>query len=149
MARQTYSNLISILKTKIQGIKDDNSVVIFDEVFDYGESNFSKYPAAVIIERAGTGDTIDTHRNERTFQFSIFLYQEMSNAGKSKSEAAGVMRRAVDKVMEAFDIDPTLSSEVVKVEVVPVSIDFSVRQGVFIFAEFDIKIVALVNNYNV
>lgn len=148
MSRTTYTNLISALKTKITNlVYSGTSDKIFSEVFDYGEGNFTKYPVAVIKEMAGDGSFLDSSRNERTFEFSITLYQEISDQGKSKSEAANIMRGCVDAVIEAFDTDLTLSGVVMKIEVVPVSIDVSIRQGVFSFAEFRIKVVNIVNNF--
>lgn len=148
MSRQTYTNLISALKTKITNlVYSGTSNKIFSEVFDYGEGKFTKYPVAVIKEMAGEGSFLDSARNQRTFEFSLTLYQEISDEGKSKSEAAAIMRSCVDAVIEAFDTDLTLGGESMKIEVVPVSIDVSVGQGVFSFAEFRIKVVDIVNNF--
>ena len=147
MSRTTYTNLISALKTKISNLAYTSGDKIFSEVFDYGEGNFTKYPVAVIKEIAGEGSFADNARNERVFEFSITLFQEISDTGKSKEEAAQIMRGCVDEVIEAFDTDLTLSGSAIKIEVVPVSIDVSIRQGVFSFAEFRIKVVNLVNNF--
>lgn len=148
MSRQNYTNLISEIKTKIENlVYSGTSDKIFSEVYDYGEGKFTKYPVAVIKEVAGEGSFLDSGRNERVFEFSIALFQEISDEGKSKSEAAQIMRGCVDAVIQAFDTDLTLGGEAMKVEVVPVAIDVSIRQGVFSFAEFRIKVVSIVNNF--
>ena len=142
MSRQTYENLIEIIKTKLEGISE------LIEVLAYGESQFSGYPSATIQISAGEGVAKDTARNERIFEFDIDLYQEYSEGGKTKLEATNTMIKAIDKVIEAFDIDNNFGGQVVVVEVIPLRLDTTVRSGVFLFAQFKIRCHDLVNNYN-
>jgi hypothetical protein len=144
---QTYTNLISKLKAKLEALKDGNDVAIFKNVFDYAEGDFSGYPSATIVEKGGAGQTIDTHRTERAFTFEITLYQEQSQAGKTKSEAATIMRSIVDQVIQSFDEDPQLGGEVMRVVVVDVVLDFAVKQGTFNFARFTVQCNDLVNTH--
>lgn len=145
---QTYANLISLLKTKLEGLKDVNNATIFKAVYAYGENEFSGFPCAVILDKGGGGQVIDTNRIERAFTFDIFLYQEQSQAGKTKSEAAVNLRRVVDQVIQSFDQDPQLNDNVMRVLVVDVSLDFTSRNGTFNFARFTVQLNDLVNNYS-
>jgi hypothetical protein len=146
MSRQTYENLISVLKAKLEGIKIDNKTVLY-AVHDYTEGQFEGYPSANIRVSGGEGEYADTARNQREFIFNIDLYQELDESGKSKEEATEAMVLAIDKIMEAFDTDIDLGGECSFVRVIPVLLDTSVRSGVFLFATFEIHIVSLVNNY--
>ena len=145
---QTYANLISKIKTKLEGLKDVNNVAIFKAVYDHGEGDFSGYPCAVITDKGGGGQIIDTQRIERAFTFEISLYQEQSIAGKSKADAATAMRAVVDQVIQSFDGDPQLGGEVMRVIVADVVLDFLVRQGSFNFARFTIQCNDLVNSHS-
>src|SRR3972149_5971178 len=101
---QTYANLIGLLKTKLEGLLDDDDNAIFKNVYAY----------AVILDKGGAGQVIDTQRIERAFTFDIFLYQEQSKAGKTKSEAATNLRTVVDHVIQSFDQDPQVGGVVVR-----------------------------------
>jgi len=145
---QTYVNLIGLLKTKLEGLLDDDDNAIFKKVYAYGENEFEGYPCAVILDKGGAGQVIDTQRIERAFTFDIFLYQEQSKAGKTKSEAATNLRTVVDHVIQSFDQDPQLGGIVMRVIVVDVSLDFTSRNGTFNFARFTVQLNDLVNNYS-
>lgn len=141
-----YTIVIAKIKAMLTALQADGENV-FGEVHDFGEGKFESYPAAVILDRAGTGQVLDTARNERDFIFRIMLYQEQSAAGKTKAEAAANMRACVDAVMEMFDKNINLDSVVSRVRVVPVNFDFTSRTGTYNFATFDVSAVDLVNNF--
>ena len=145
---QSYTSLIALLKTKLEGLLDVNDEPIFKQVYPYAENEFSGFPCAVIVDKGGSGQVIDTSRIERAFTFEISLYQEQSQAGKSKSEAAVSLRTVVDRVIQSFDQDPQLGSNVMRVIVVDVSVDFSSRSGTFNFAKFTVQLNDLVNSYS-
>ena len=145
---QTYTNLISKLKTKFEGLKDGDNVAIFKAVYDHAEGDFSGYPCAVIVDKGGAGQIIDTQRIERAFTFEVSLYQEQSQAAKTKAEAATIMRSIVDQVIQSFDEDTQLGGEVMRVIVVDVVLDFTIKQGTFNFARFTIQCNDLVNSHS-
>lgn len=147
MSRQTYYNLRSVIKTKLEGLKDDSDNDLLVQVLDYGEGQFTGYPSATVLVSVGDGTEADTARNKRVFEFNVNLYQEYSEGGKTKQEATDVMVKAIDKVIEAFDIDNNLNGQVVYVEVIPLLLDTMVRSGVFLFATFKIRCHDLVNKY--
>lgn len=147
MSRQTYYNLRSVIKTKLQGLNDDDGDDLLVDVLDYGEGQFTGYPSATLLVSVGDGEPRDTARNERVFEFNLNLYEEYSEKGKTKQEATDSMIKAIDKVMEAFDTDNNLSGNVISVEVIPLVLDVAVKSGVFLFATFKIRCHDLVNNY--
>jgi len=142
----TIEGIKALLKTKIESLKI-GGVDIFGEVFDYAEGNFSNYPVAVITPAGGTGEVIDTHRIERTFNFTVKLYQEQSKAGKTKEEADEIMTKASDAILLAFDQDEDLSGEIEVVRVVDFVLDFKVGAGTFNFATYNINCVVIVPDY--
>ena len=144
--KTTIVDIKALLVTKIEGIKVGADSV-FGQVTDYATGDFTKYPAVVIRPIGGTGEYIDTARNERTFTFTIDLYQEQSEVGKSKEEATDILESVVDKLLVAFDQDKTLGNEVQTVEVVEMRFDFDNRKGTYNFASFDINCVVVVNNF--
>jgi hypothetical protein len=144
--KTTIVEIKALIKDKIDNIKIDGDS-IFGEVTDYAKGDFNGYPAVVIRPIGGEGNYIDTARNERTFNFTIDLYQEQSEEGKSKEEASDIMELAVDKVLEAFDQDKTLGNEVQTVHVVEMRFDFENRKGTYNFASFDVDCVVVVNNF--
>jgi hypothetical protein len=137
----TIDELKTLLKDKMEGL------AVFGEVFPYGQGDFSKYPVCVITPVGGKGNTIDTNRVERTFQFLIKLYQEQSIAGKTKQEADAIMTQISDAILTSFDQDPDLAGEVEIVRVVEFELDFKVAAGTFNFATFRVDCVVIVPNY--
>jgi len=143
----TITGIIALIKTKLAGLKI-NDQEIFGAVFDYADGDFKKFPACVVTETGGKGEVMDTHRNVRTHEFEIKLYQEQSRAGSTKKEAADLMRAITDEVLEAFDKDKDLSGEVDIIRVVEFDTNFKVAAGTFNFATFKVEVVVLVLNHN-
>jgi hypothetical protein len=147
MASTTLTSIIELLKTKVAALKN-GTAPIFTEVLKSASGNFSAgFPAARIYETGGDGAVADTHRNQRTFNFTIKLYQEQSQSGKTADEAATIMRAATDAVITAFDQDKDLNREVMIVRVVSFTTDFSVQKGTFNFATIRVDVVVLVHSY--
>jgi hypothetical protein len=137
----TITEILALIKAKLVALD------IFGVVVDYSDGNFTKFPAAVVTEEGGTGEVLDTHRNARTFSFTIKLYQEQSEAGKTQEEAAEIMRTCSDAILTAFDKDKDLSGSVEIVRVVEFNTDFKVAAGTFNFATFRVEAVVIVPNY--
>jgi len=144
--KTTIVDIKALIVTKIQSIKVGSDSV-FGQVTDYATGDFTKYPAVVVRPVGGAGEYVDTARNERTFSFVVDLYQEQSEAGKTKEQATDILESVVDKLLIAFDQDKTLGNEVQTVEVVEMRFDFDNRKGTYNFASFDINCVVVVNNF--
>lgn len=143
---QTLAEVILLLETKLKSLHN-GTAPIFGDVFKYAQGDFAKYPVAAVYETGGKGAVIDTHRNQRTYNFTIKLYQEQSKAGKTKAEASLIMRGATDAILTAFDTDKDLGGQVDIVRVVEFDSDFKVAAGTFNFATFRIDVVVLVHSY--
>jgi hypothetical protein len=143
----TMQEIKDLIVAKLQGLTNSQGKVIFGDVFGYAEGDFTKYPAIAITPVAFSGETIDTHRIERTLSFEAKLYQEQSVQGKTKSEADDLMTEAADAVLHAFDIDSDLTDEVQKVEVISGTFDFKTTNGTFNFATFRLDCKIIINNY--
>jgi len=144
--KTTIVEIKALIKAKLESVVDSHGDAMF-QVFDYPNADFQKYPVAVIIDSGMSGIELDTARVERTFHFTIYLYQEQSVAGKNSQEASEAMERASDKIIEAFDQDPYLSNEVEKVRVIEGTFDFKSSAGTFNFATFKVDAVVIVQNY--
>lgn len=144
--KTTLVDIKALLVTKIESIVDGGDS-IFGMIKDYATGDFNKYPAVIIRPTGGTGEYVDTARNERTFTFTIDLYQEQSKQGKTQEEATDIMESAVDKILTAFDQDKTLGNEVQTVEVVEMEFDFSNTKGTYNFASFEVNCVVVVDNF--
>lgn len=146
MDETTLAGVQSALITKIQSLQV-GSEDIFGEVFGYAEGDFTKFPSVVVTFTGGTGSEIDTHRNERIFNFEVRLYQEQSKAAKTKAEANARMTQATDAILIALDKDKDLGGVVKNVRVVEFTTDFKDRPGSWNFATFRIDCVVIVENY--
>ncbi len=118
------------------------------EVIDHPTSDFTKYPAAVATITGGTGQVLDTHRNERTFNFVIRLYQEQSENGKDKYQADQILTDAADAVILAFDQNRDLDGSVEIVRVLEFEINYTQTPGTYNFATFKVEAVVIVPNYS-
>ncbi len=142
----TAEQIRDLIVTKLQALLIGN-VPVFGEVFPYGQGDFTTYPVAVVRPTGGNGIEIDTHRNERTFNFEVTLYQEQTKAGKTKAEANEKMIKAADLVTLMFDQDKDLGGEVQNVKVVKFSYDFRVAAGTYVFATYQVEARVVVPNY--
>lgn len=146
--KTTLEDIRALVVAKLQALKNQRGDSLFGNVFDYANGDFTKYPVAVVLPTGGsTGQGVDTHRIERIFSFQVTLYQEQTQAGKTKSEANDIMTEAVDKVIKAFDQDPDLGGELQIVKVVRMDFNFKVSAGTYVFATFQVDCVVIVPNY--
>jgi len=147
MDETTLAGVQAALITKIQSLQIGGKD-IFGEVFGFREGDFKKFPAVTVTFTGGTGSEIDTHRNERIYNFVISLYQEQSQAAKGKEDAAELMTQATDAILTGFDQDKDLNGVVKNVRVVEFTTDFKERPGSWNFATFRVDCVVIVPNYS-
>lgn len=143
----TIAGVVALLKSKMESLQVSGQTV-FETVLDYADGDFQTYPACTITEDGGRGATQDTHRNVRTHDITIRFYQEQSRAGKTKAEAAAIMRAITDAALIALDTDKTLSGGVDIVKVVSFDTNFRVAAGTFNFATIKVEAQVLVVNHN-
>lgn len=147
---KTYTELKSVIKTKLEAIKGSDDTKLFSAVYGLAETEVAGYPCAFIIEQAGKGDIIDTHRNKREWQFEITIFQEIGN--KTPEQAQTALLDAVDRVLTTFDEDPYLiddsnEEQVEYITVVPAEFEYEAGNGAHHMCKLRVACVNLVNRY--
>jgi hypothetical protein len=104
----------------------------------------------MVIERTGSGNLLDTHRNEREWQFTVIIKQEIGK--KTPEEAYSALLSAVDAVITSFDTDPMLLdsnsvAQAMRVKVVPVDFIYATGDQMFHSAELQVAIADVVNRW--
>lgn len=148
---KSYSTLKTALQTKLNSILGQDDEALFEGVYLTNETDVEGFPVAFIVEVAGSGELLDTHRNEREWQFQIIIHHEIGR--KDPADASDSIIDAVDKVMQSFDQDPMLldtndNAQCKYTKVVPIDIDFGTREIGYSRAVLQVSIVDLVNRYS-
>ena len=120
---KTYASLKTILINKLTALQGTGSVALFAQVAGSNVTEPNGYPLCYVMERRGSGKITDTHRNERTWEFSVVIHYALAN--KTEEQAYAAVLDAVDRVIAMFDADPMLKDsngqeQCKKVEVTPV-----------------------------
>jgi len=102
---RSYTDLKEAIIIKLTDLEDKPSDPLFAVVTGTNESDVDGYPAAFVIQTAGEGQVLDTHRNEREWQFSVVIHQAITPA-KDAEAADVIVLNAVDQVIKSFDEDP-------------------------------------------
>ncbi len=123
---------------------------VFANVYGVRETEANGFPSAWVVENTGSGQIIDTHRNERDWQFDVILHVKVGK--KTPEQAYEVLLDAVDKVITSFDTDPLLldSNNMAQckwVRVIPVDFNSGVQDTPFQEAILSVAIVDIVNRF--
>ena len=149
----SYTSYKSIVISKLQGITVEvgmEDVPIFSAVLGANSKSDEGYPLAFVMEKTGGGSILDTHRNEREWQFDIVIHQEIGR--KTIEEAYAALLDAADRVIDSFDQDPMLKDEHGEhrckwVRVVPVAFEYGTQETAIHRALLTVAIVDVVNRY--
>jgi hypothetical protein len=141
-----YATYTPLLKAKLEALEESAGVALFADVRYGHKKDFIGYPTAEFFKKASTGEVEDTHQNERIWEYTLLLIYEYKGQ-KTHEEVEELMDTTVDKVIEAFDQDPTLSGNCMSIEVAPVNFYDIILEEPFIYAEFSIKIKDFVNHH--
>ena len=122
---------------------------VFANVYGVNETEPEGYPAAWVIENTGGGEILDTHRNQREWQFDVIIHVQI-NEGTTPENAYDMLLDAADRVIADFDEDPMLldsngQAQCQRVQVVPVEFQFGVQDGAFHRSVMTIAVVDIVN----
>ena len=150
-APKTYTGLKNILILKLKGINGQDGGDLFSGVYGVSETNPEGYPCAFVIEKTGGGSILDTHRNEREWQFSVVIHQGI-HKGITPETAYSALLDAADRVITSFDQDPMLKDsngqERCKwVKVVPASFEYASQEVAVHRCLLNVAIVDVVNRY--
>lgn len=95
-------------KTVMQVISNDVDTV--QEVTDYEKVGFRGYPAVTVTCSGNENVFYSSAENERTFLFTIRVYEQLENVPKldsvsdnARQRAEAIVERAVDQILNAFD----------------------------------------------
>lgn len=146
-----YATLKSVIKTKLEALKDGNDKTRIHVVYDYVENNPSGYPFAIISNEGSEGKVLDTVYNERTFEIGLKVFQEISKQGKGIEEAEDLLTTVQDAILVMLDQDPQLSVNDVatceRVEVVPDKKLYEINDSPLVYIEMTIRCIDLVSRY--
>lgn len=150
MATKSYAGLKAIIIAKLTALLGGDSTALFAGVYGVSETKPTGYPCAFVLERTGKGQILDTHRNEREWQFSIVVHQEI---GKKTPELAyAALLDAVDRVITALDQDPMLvdangQAQCKWTRVVPIEFEYANEETLVHRALLTIAVVDVVSRF--
>lgn len=124
---------------------------LFAEVYGVDEPEPTGYPAAFVLENLGRGQILDTHRNEREWQFDVIIELQISDS-RTPEQAYAALLDAVDKTITSFDEDPMLldSNNIAQckwVRVVPAEFIYGTKDTAVHRAILAVAVVDIVNRY--
>lgn len=148
---KTYTSLKAIVIAKLTALQGGDVTKLFANVYGVVETEIDGDPVAYVIENLGGGQIVDTHRNEREWQFDIVIDVKVVE-GRTPEQAYSVLLDAVDKVITSFDEDPMLAdaqgqAQCKWVRVVPAEFAYGVEDGAYHRATISVGIVDIVNRY--
>lgn len=150
-ATKSYTGYKNILIYKLRAILGQDSQTLFAGVYGVNKTNPDGYPCAYVLEKTGSGKILDTHRNEREWQFSVVVHQKVSQ-NRNSEQAYNALLDAVDRVITTLDQDPMLLDENEQAQckwskVVPVAYEYAEQDAPVHRALLTVAIVDLVNRY--
>ena len=154
MPGKSYAGLKAIIVTKLTALMGGDTptpTALFAGVYGVTETEPTGYPACYVVEKTGGGQILDTHRNEREWQFEVQIQVAIAK-NRTPEDAYAALLDAVDRVIESFDQDPMLldvnSQEQCKwVRVVPVEFVFGTQDTAFHRATLTVAVVDIVNRF--
>lgn len=117
-------NISGAIVTKIQGVS--GLVAVYN--YEPDKPTNGGYPFASVTQSAFAGEFGDTIRNLRTYDFTIRVYQERTEAGFGNEKTERLVREMTDEILTAFDMDTTLSGMVKWVKPISGSLDYVDRE---------------------
>lgn len=147
---KSYASLKTALITKLTALVNANSIALFAGVYGVMETAPTGYPCAFVLERTGKGSILDTHRNEREWQFAVIIKQAIGN--QTPEQAYATLLEAADIVITSFDEDPMLldadsQPQCKWVRVVPAEFIYGNGEQAHHSAEMVVAIVDIVNRF--
>ena len=148
---QSYVGYKKILIDKLKALTGVDGSPLFSDVYGVMETEPNGSPYCYVVERVGLGKILDTHRNEREWQFSIVIHQVVDkDLPVEKSDI--VILDASDRVIKSFDTDPMLlgvhgESRCKSVKVVPMEFEYGNIEQPVQRSLLVVSIVDLVNRY--
>ncbi len=103
----TWDNLTTAVKAKLDALSGSGQILA--QVYQYHETAPAGFPAVTFEPSNHNNVAFTTTDNLRGYAFDIIVYQEFSALTMTRDAALGILRRAVDAIVTAFDADINLS----------------------------------------
>lgn len=147
---KSYAGYKAVLIEKISALTGIDGGTLFAGVYGVNEPASDGYPACWVLEKTGSGQILDTHRNEREWQFSIIIHQEIGE--RTPEEAYAALLDAADRVIKSFDRDPMLldahsQARCKWIRVIPLNFEYTQEATSAQRANLTAAIVDVVNRY--
>lgn len=113
----------SKIETKLNEMQTLKTVYDFDSANPDGE-----YPLATMTITDGESEFISTAHNMRSHRFSIRVFQERTEVGQGVESAENISVDVLEEILNAFDMDTTLSGTVKYVAPAEYSTDYEDRE---------------------
>jgi len=148
---QSYVGYKQILIDKLKALNGIDGTKLFTNVYGVAETKPEGSPYCYVIERVGLGKILDTHRNEREWQFSIVIHNVIDK-GSPVEDTGIALLDASDRVIKMFDTDPMLrglhgESQCKMLKVVPMEFEYTNLEQPVQRSLLIVSIVDLVNRY--
>ncbi len=144
-----YTNIKTIIQDKLKALADSNGKTYLKDVFVYNANKSSGFPYATVVQSISEGEIIDNTRVERVYEISVKVFQEISEDGKTNSEAMELMTILEDKIIEMFDNDRQLKVNGVascdRVEIVSVTNDILQNESPYIILDFEVRCIKILD----
>lgn len=147
---QSYVGYKAILMEIMEDLNGNDTTSLFAGVYAVYETEPEGYPVCYVVEKTGEGQILDTHRNQREWQFSLVIHQGIGN--KAPEEAYTALLDATDRVIQALDENPMLKDShgqdrCMFARVVPVTFEYASEESPVHRALLTVAIVDVVNRY--
>ena len=149
MAGKSYLGLKTIVINKLTALQGGDATALFAGVYGVNETEPAGYPACWVVEHLGGGNILDTHRNQREWQFDVIIHVQVGTS-RTPEQAYDALLDAVDRVITSFDEDPMLldvnsQAQCQRVQVVPIDFQFGIQDSAFHRAVLTVAILDVVN----
>jgi len=144
-----YTSIKTVIQDKLKALVDGNGKTYLKDVFVYNANKSSGFPYATVVQSISEGEIIDNTRVERVYEISVKVFQEISEDGKTNSEAMKLMTILEDKIIEMFDNDRQLKVLGVptcdRVEIVSVTNDILQNESPYIILNFEVRCIKILD----
>lgn len=150
MATKSYTGIKAILIEKLTALLGVDGEELFVQVAGSNLTKPDGYPICYVVDKAGGGNIVDTHRNQRIWEFAVVIHYAIGDETEETADVA--ILDAVDRVVQMFDRDPMLldihgQEQCKKVEVTPVLTERANQDVAIVRSLLTVRVFDLVQRY--
>lgn len=121
------STLVKSFRTKIE--EKLNDMQTLKTVYDFDSANPNgQYPLATMAVESGEAEFLSTQHFLRSHRFKIRVFQERTNVGQGVETAENISMDVLEEMLNAFDMDTTLSGVAKYVRPIEYNTDYEDRE---------------------